>query len=140
MIHPVRKVIIGIVYVLSIGLSFAGGIKYGLKLGWDLYTPILGMESYGQALSSQISLEKIDEGGIEEARKNLMLSLSGNIVVLEELIKNNDENAEMFKKVLIRIANHRPKYLEIYEKYIYGNDDLKAIFENEIKILEKYKK
>ena len=138
--HPVRKIIFVIVFVVSIGLSFAGGIKYGLKLGWDLYTPTLGMESYGQALSSQVSLEKIDEGMTEEGRKNLMLSLSGNIVVLEELIKSNDQNAEMFKNVLTRIAKHRSKYSEVYEKNRYRNDDLKTIFENEIKILEKYKK
>ncbi len=134
-----RNFLFAIFLIISIGLSFWGGTQYGIKLGWELYTPTLGMNAHMQALSTQISLEKIDQNQVEESHVNLMMSLSGNILILDELVTKNNENADIFKNVLARIANHRERFPSIYSNKERHDQNLGAIYYKVSEILEKYK-
>ena len=135
----IKKILITIAFIISIGLSFWCGTKYGVNLGWKLYKPTLGMEAYSQALTTQISLEKIDIGKINEGRNNLMVSLSGNIVVLDHLLNNNDKNPDIFENILKRIAKHRDKNPDIYNYNAIENEDEKLVITKTAEILDKYK-
>jgi len=135
-----RNILVGLLLVVSISLSFYFGFKYGVKYAWGLYTPTLGMESYGQALTMEIALEHIDKSNIKEAHENLCMYLNGNIITLDELVKHKDKNSDMFTRMLKRISDHRQSYPDKYLIQNIKDPDEKEIYAVINNILEKYKK
>ena len=117
--------------------SFGAGAMFSEKYGWKKHVPSLGMQNHTQALSFQMIIEEIDKQNIEIARNNIEMLQNGNIVVLDQLVRNKEENSNMYENLLQKIERYRSN---ANNKVKTGINDV----ENEVTIginilLQKYK-
>ncbi|MCB2181752.1 MAG: hypothetical protein KQH63_06995 [Desulfobulbaceae bacterium] len=133
-----KNILLSLAFIVSVSISLYGGCRYGVDIAWKLYTPTFGMDSYNQALSVQIALEQLDKNNVIEAHNKLSMLLNANIITLDDLVRHEDKNSDMFVNILKRIVKHRQKYPENYSIAQIKNSDEKKIYSAIDNVLEKY--